>query len=203
MRQYKLLYKRGEGKFGILQPGVHAALYSNPKIQDAIEFMRVNPHVEGLALRFEDEIVNVVAFDQEAEAPNAFQFVEPTAGMTNGDLTLGELLNSDTVVIVGTQTMGKTQAAVLGSMLRSPQVPKYDESWEDNHAQEGALAATEQAGAPGAVGGCCGGHGCPAGEPGEPGVDGSDEAPLGVEAAWAAHAARPLEAIAIRPDDKS
>jgi hypothetical protein len=196
MRQYKLFYKRGKApQFGVLQPGVHEALYSNPDIQAAIEFMRINPFVEGLALRFGDEIVNVAAFEQEAEAPNAFQFVEPTAELSNGDLTLGELLNSDTVVLVGTPTMGQTQA-VLGSMLRSPQVPKYDESWEDNHAQEGALEATEQAG-------CCGGHGCPAGEPGEPGVDGSDEAPPSVEAAWAAHAALPLEGIAIRPDATS
>lgn len=83
MRQYRIFYKRGKApNFTAIQPagGLHDNLIDHQEIRDAVEHMRLNPAVEGMSLRLLDnEIFNIIAFNQEAEAPNAFKFapVEP------------------------------------------------------------------------------------------------------------------------------
>lgn len=80
-RQYRLYYKRGVAPdFGVLQPRVHASIYNKPEVQAAVAHVRDNPHVEGMALRLDDEQFNVIAFNQDAEAPNAFMFEPPGEG---------------------------------------------------------------------------------------------------------------------------
>lgn len=80
-RQYRIFYRRNAGaNFATLQPGAHAAIYDKPEVQAAIDHMRDNPHVEGMSLRLPDEQFNVIAFSQEAEAPNSFMFEPPAAG---------------------------------------------------------------------------------------------------------------------------
>jgi hypothetical protein len=75
MRQYKIFFRRGpDAKFGQCQPFIHAGLYNKPEVQEAIAYLRDNPHIEGLALRLNDEQFNLIAFEQDALAPNAFTF---------------------------------------------------------------------------------------------------------------------------------
>jgi hypothetical protein len=76
MRQYKLFYKRlGSGKdFVALEPGVHRAVYDQPEINAAIEIIRTTPHIEGIVVRLGEDLMNIIAFVQEALAPQAFEF---------------------------------------------------------------------------------------------------------------------------------
>lgn len=75
MRQYVILYKRGPARdFVKLKPHEHHALYSRDQVVEAIELMRQRPAVEGICVRVEDELFNVMGFDQPAEAPDAFRF---------------------------------------------------------------------------------------------------------------------------------
>jgi hypothetical protein len=74
MRQYQIVFQRLGGKPSRLQPHVHAALYDRPEVQAAIQHMRVNPHIDGIAMLLDGERFNIMAFTQEAEAPNAFRF---------------------------------------------------------------------------------------------------------------------------------
>lgn len=80
IRQYRLFYKRGNSaKFGTLRPSPeYANLYDRPEINEAIEYMRTRPHVDGVAVLIGDERYNIDAFTQAAIAPNAFVFVEPS-----------------------------------------------------------------------------------------------------------------------------
>ncbi len=74
MRQYSIFYKRGSGNFSRLNGNDHARLIDRQEIQDAVEHMRINPSVEGMCIRHDDELFNVMSFDQEAKAPDAFVF---------------------------------------------------------------------------------------------------------------------------------
>jgi len=80
MRQYRILFRRSGSKPGVwatLRPHVNAQLYDKPEVTAAIEHMRVNPHITGIAVQLDDEIFNVVSFTQEAEAALSFKFEEP------------------------------------------------------------------------------------------------------------------------------
>ncbi len=82
MRQYRIMYRRAQsapGQWGILRPHVNAALYDKPEVNEAIELMRTTPHIEGISIRLADEAFNILVVNQEAEATNAFRFVEPPA----------------------------------------------------------------------------------------------------------------------------
>jgi hypothetical protein len=77
MRQYAIFYKRGTGgQFSRLKPNENPKLIDHEEVRDAVEAMRLRPFIEGVCLRLEDELFNIVSFDQEAIAPNAFQFAE-------------------------------------------------------------------------------------------------------------------------------
>lgn len=78
MRQYVILYKRGEGKdFARLNSIDHVNLIDHDEIREVIELMRLRPSLEGACIRLDDELFNIISFTQEAIAPNAFQFTEP------------------------------------------------------------------------------------------------------------------------------
>lgn len=78
MRQYQILYKRlGQKTPGKLQPHTHAPLYDRPEVQAAIEHMRVNPHIDGIAMLLDGDRFNIMSFTQDAEAPDSFQFGTP------------------------------------------------------------------------------------------------------------------------------
>ena len=80
MRQYVILYRRGAGKeFARLNPKDHANLVDHEEVREAIELMRQRPFLEGMCVRLNDELFNIMSFTQEAIAPNAFQFTEPAA----------------------------------------------------------------------------------------------------------------------------
>lgn len=78
MRQYRIFYRRAPSKdFVRLEPLVHRNLYQRTTVLQVIDLMRHSPVIEGVALRIEDEQYNIMAFDQPAEAPDAFKFEEP------------------------------------------------------------------------------------------------------------------------------
>jgi hypothetical protein len=72
MRQLRILYKRGQGQFRPLDEFVHSNLYGRKEIYDAAKLMRQRPWLEGAAVRLDDELFNLVTFDQEALAPHSF-----------------------------------------------------------------------------------------------------------------------------------
>jgi hypothetical protein len=74
VRQYYIFYKREGGKFAKLDPTAHANLYDKPEVAQAIDALRGNLAFEAVAVRVGNELFNVVAFTQEAEAPQAFKF---------------------------------------------------------------------------------------------------------------------------------
>ena len=74
MRQYQIIYQRLGGKPSKLQPHVHVGLYDRPEVHAAVEYMRANPHVDGIAMLLDGDRFNIMAFTQEAIAPNAFTF---------------------------------------------------------------------------------------------------------------------------------
>lgn len=76
MRQYFIYYRRGgpDRKWGKLTPAIHQGLYQREPVQAVVTFIRDNPAVEGVAVRIDDEMFNIIAFTQEAEAPQAFKF---------------------------------------------------------------------------------------------------------------------------------
>lgn len=77
MRKYLVYYRRGKGAWGILTPSVHAGLYQRPEIDAAKVFLHDNPAVEGIAIRLDDELFNlVVTADPKAE--NTFALDDPT-----------------------------------------------------------------------------------------------------------------------------
>ncbi len=77
MHQYVIYYKRGMGKdFAPLNGTDHASLIDHQEIRDAVEHMRINPWVEGMCLRLDDELFNIMSFTQEARAPHSFVFDE-------------------------------------------------------------------------------------------------------------------------------
>jgi len=73
-RQYRILYKRDAGPFTAMKPFVNTRLYDRPEVAVAIEYMRQNPHVEGMAMKLDTERFNIMSFEQDAEAPNSFTF---------------------------------------------------------------------------------------------------------------------------------
>ena len=80
MRQYRILFRRAGSEPGLwatLRPHVNAALYDKPDVNAAIELIRTTPHIVGMAVQIGDEIFNIVSFNQDAEAAQAFQFTEP------------------------------------------------------------------------------------------------------------------------------
>jgi len=78
MRQYIILYKRGQAKeFGRLKPIEHKGLYDRFEVNVAIAAMRNWKFMEGACVRIDDELFNIVSFDQEAKAPDAFELDFP------------------------------------------------------------------------------------------------------------------------------
>lgn len=77
MRQYAILYKRGKlkdmGDFVRLK-SEHANLFNRDEVKATIDFMRDNPATEAAHVRLDDEFFQIIAFTQDAEAPNAFKF---------------------------------------------------------------------------------------------------------------------------------
>lgn len=50
--QYLIAYRRGAGaEWATLEPGVHQAIYGKPQVKAAIEHMRKNGEVIGIALQ--------------------------------------------------------------------------------------------------------------------------------------------------------
>lgn len=72
MKQYAILYKRGDSKWSRLQPNVDANLYDKPEVTAAVNVIRENESIDAVSLHVGAEQFNVVSFDQEAEAPRAF-----------------------------------------------------------------------------------------------------------------------------------
>ena len=79
MRQYAIFYKRAGGQFSRLNQADHAKLIDHEEIREAVELLRQRPYFEGLAIRLDDELFNVVTFTQEAMAPNSFLFQQAIA----------------------------------------------------------------------------------------------------------------------------
>jgi hypothetical protein len=82
MRQYRIMFRRSGSKPGVwatLRPFENSGLYDKPEVNAAIELIRTNPHFVGIAVQLGDEIYNIVAFDQAAEAPLSFKFPEVTS----------------------------------------------------------------------------------------------------------------------------
>ena len=73
MRKYVILYRRGTGKRGRLTPISHMGLYDNPEVNAAVTFLRDNPSSEGVIVRREDELFNVMVC-YEPKTPNTFEF---------------------------------------------------------------------------------------------------------------------------------
>lgn len=72
MQQYRILYRRqGSEKWASLEPGVHATLYAVPAVESGIELIR-RPEIEAVCVRHEGDLFNIIRFDQEGLAPNAF-----------------------------------------------------------------------------------------------------------------------------------
>lgn len=72
MRQYRIYYKPPDKPWVALEPFVHSTIYDHPEVRDAIETIRQKPHVEGVVVRAEGKLFNVIAFTQPALAPQAF-----------------------------------------------------------------------------------------------------------------------------------
>jgi hypothetical protein len=73
MKQYRVFYKRAQApNFGVLEPGLHKALYDVPPVAEAIQVLRDHPVVQALVVAQDDALFNIVAFDQDALAPKAF-----------------------------------------------------------------------------------------------------------------------------------
>jgi hypothetical protein len=78
MRQYAIFYKRGVGgEFGRLTPNENPKLIDHEEVRDAIEVMRQKPFIERACVRLVDELFDIVSFNQEALAPQAFVFDPP------------------------------------------------------------------------------------------------------------------------------
>lgn len=75
MRQYVIFYKRGSGtEFARLNPKDHGNLIDHEEVREAITLIRQRPFLEGVCVRLDDELFNIMSSTQEALAPNAFQF---------------------------------------------------------------------------------------------------------------------------------
>lgn len=75
MQQYQIHIKRaGEEKFSVLRPIEDAAQYNQPEIREAVEHMDARPHIAGTAVVLSGAIFNIIRFEQEALAPNSFEF---------------------------------------------------------------------------------------------------------------------------------
>lgn len=72
MRQYQVFYRRGGSKYALLEPGVHAPIYDREVIREAVNILRTNPKIEGLAVREGDEMFNLIVRNQGALALGAF-----------------------------------------------------------------------------------------------------------------------------------
>jgi hypothetical protein len=73
MRKYVILYRRGMGEWGRVTPGVHAGIYDKPAVNDAIAFLQTNPSAEGVVVRLDEELFNIMVC-HEPKTPNAFEF---------------------------------------------------------------------------------------------------------------------------------
>ena len=73
MRRYVILYRRGKGDWGRVTPGVHAGIYDKPEVNTAIAFLRINPSAEGVIVRLQDELFNIMVC-HEPKTVNAFEF---------------------------------------------------------------------------------------------------------------------------------
>lgn len=74
IRQYRLFYKRpgATESFVPLTPGAHKSIYEVAPVQKAIQLIREHEFLEAVAVKHNGGIFNIVTFEQEAIAPNAF-----------------------------------------------------------------------------------------------------------------------------------
>ena len=72
MRQYRILYCRPDTDWTQLEPHIHSRVYDRPEINASIEHMRANFHVEGMAVRLETELFNIVASNKEELQAGSF-----------------------------------------------------------------------------------------------------------------------------------
>lgn len=96
MRQLRILYKRGSaGQFRPLEEFVHHSLYGRKEVYAAADVMRAHDYIEGVALRLDDELFNLVTFEQEAIAPKSFAL--DTFRGKDDTLTINEPVDEQTV----------------------------------------------------------------------------------------------------------
>lgn len=78
MRQYAIMYKRGAGNpFCRLNAQDHAKLIDKEEVKTAVSIIRANPFIEGICVRVEDEMFNIIASSREALAPDSFPLETP------------------------------------------------------------------------------------------------------------------------------
>jgi len=72
MRQYQILYRKPETDWVQLEPHIHSRIYDRPEINASIEYMKENCRVEGMAIRLEAELFNLIACDKPKLELNSF-----------------------------------------------------------------------------------------------------------------------------------
>jgi len=73
MRSYVILYRRGTGRWGQVNPVVHLGLYDREEVWKAVDYLRENDAAEGVALRLGDEAFNICV-TLEPKTPDTFEF---------------------------------------------------------------------------------------------------------------------------------
>lgn len=73
MRQYRVYFRSPTAdRWATLEPGVHVGVYDNPTVNGAIQVIRDQPAIEAVCCRHDGSLFNIVAFEQEARAPQSF-----------------------------------------------------------------------------------------------------------------------------------
>lgn len=72
-RQFKLLYKRAKmAEFATLSPHAHVGIYSRPEVERAVNYLKENHTIAGIAIRVDDELFNLMVFDAPTFGPQSF-----------------------------------------------------------------------------------------------------------------------------------
>jgi hypothetical protein len=74
IRQYQILFKRGNAEWVKLEPGVHAGLYDKPEVNAGIQVLAGTPAFKAIVVLVDNDLFNIVTFEQPAIAPKAFIF---------------------------------------------------------------------------------------------------------------------------------
>lgn len=79
--QYRVFFKSATaesgGKFTPLEPGVHKTVYERVTVKRAVQLIRDNPILEGVVVRDEFGLYNVVTFVATKLDPMAFTLYPP------------------------------------------------------------------------------------------------------------------------------